>query len=133
MPRGRQARFLTPVLWAFVFALAVRVLLPGGIMLASSDAGGLKVVLCTGSGPVEAVLDGDKLTPVKHKPGAQHEHGACPFAGGHAYTPPPALPEPATFVAERQEPDPTPPAARQAALRLRAPPPPSHAPPLRLA
>jgi hypothetical protein len=137
MPGGRQARFLSPVAWAFVIALAVRVLLPGGVMPVTGDAGQPTVVLCTGAGPVEAVIDGGRLTPVKHAPvrngpNTAHEHGACPFAGGLAYVPPPVVPQPAPVAAARQDVDPTSPAAREAALRLRAPPPPSHAPPLRL-
>jgi hypothetical protein len=134
MNRGRNVRLLSPVLWAFVVALAVRVLLPGGTMLASGETGGPTVVLCTGSGPVEAVFQDGKVTPVKHAPAAPHEHGACPFAGGHVFTPSAALAAPPSPLnVQRREPDPAPPAARAAALRLRAPPPPSHAPPLRLA
>jgi hypothetical protein len=130
MSRSHRARLFSPILWAFLCALAIRVALPAGIMVSAEGAQGPVVVLCSGAGVYEAVLDGDgKPTPVHHHGSAAHEHGACPFAGGHAYTPPadPAPAAPAAFAWRDQTVAPPPVQVR--ALGLRAPPPPSHAPP----
>lgn len=127
-----RVRLISPVLWAFVCALMLRIALPAGTMVSAASEGGPVITLCSGSGVYEAVLDKDgRLTPVdhKHKPLPAHEHGACPFAGGHAWVPPsdPAPVRTAELVRLRRETPP--PAAPRGTLRLRAPPPPSHAPP----
>ena len=126
----RRVPLFSPILWAFLCALMIRVALPAGIMVSAEGGQGPVVRLCSGAGVYEAVLDAaGKPTPVHHDGSAAHEHGACPFAGGHAYVPPadPAPPEPAAFAWRDQTV--APPPARVGALRLRAPPPPSHAPP----
>lgn len=40
------------------------------------DAGGIRITLCTGSGPVEAVID---LAGKKHGPQAPMAQEACPY------------------------------------------------------
>lgn len=130
MSAGRpRARLISPVLWAFFCALLIRALLPAGVMVSADAAAGQVIVLCSGSGPLEAVLEDGHLEPLGHKHGVAHQHGACPFAGGHAYVPP-ADPERARAVGADWTGAPAPLApAPLGALRLRAPPPPSQAPP----
>jgi hypothetical protein len=119
------------MLWAFLCALAIRVALPTGTMVSAEAGRGPVMVLCSGGGVLEAVLDADgKPAPVHHHDNGEHDHGVCPFAGGHVYLSPTALatPAPAAFAWRRQTV--APPTALAGALRLRAPPPPSRAPPL---
>ena len=58
-----------------VLALAVRVLLPPGYM-ASPDAGGLQLVVCTGQGAITLESQGDG-----HDGDQQAKDGPCLFAG----------------------------------------------------
>ncbi len=123
-----------PVLWAFAFALLLRAGLPAGVMLSDGGANGPVFEICSGSGPVEAVLDAQgRLERTDHAPKDRrigHEPVACPYAGGHVFTAsePPTAPVP-TRLAWTAPLVVVPPLAVRA-LRLRAPPPPSHAPPV---
>jgi hypothetical protein len=130
MRRARRVPLVSPILWAFLCALVIRVALPAGIMVSAEGGQRPVVVLCSGAGVFEAVLDGDgKPTPVHHHGNAAHDHGACPFAGGHAYVPPAEPAPPPHEALAWQDQTVVPPPAMAGALRLRAPPPPSHAPP----
>ena len=133
MRRARRVPLFSPMLWAFLCALAIRVALPAGTMVSAEAGRGPVMVLCSGAGVFEAVLDVDgKPTPIPHHENGEHDHRVCPFAGGHAYVSPIALatPAPAAFAWRRQTVGP--PSGLAGALRLRAPPPPSHAPPVSL-
>jgi hypothetical protein len=132
MPSAHRVRHLSPLLWAFVCALMLRVGLPAGIMVAPTGQGGPVITLCSGTGMVEAVRDGDRLKPAHGKSGSGRVETACPFAGGHAFTATPVFEAPVPTTVAWDAPVVPPPAARAPALRLRAPPPPSHAPPVLL-
>jgi hypothetical protein len=56
------------------FALFVKMLVAPG-MMPVADAGGIRIVLCTGSGPVETVLDTGK----QHGEPAKTTHEPCAF------------------------------------------------------
>jgi len=62
-------------LWLVALAFAVKLLVAPG-MMPVVDAGGLRITICTGSGPVAATLDLDGKKG-KQAPMAQE---ACPFA-----------------------------------------------------
>ena len=87
--------------WAVALALAARILIAPGTMPVA-DAGGVRIILCTGSGPVEALLDpGDR-----HGEPAKMAQDACPFAvlgfgalGSEIRIAPPAPPPVVTAVA----------------------------------
>ena len=134
MRRGHRARLFSPILWAFVLGLLVRAILPAGVMVDTQSPGAPILILCTGQGPVEVEFDGDRYRPVHHHhhpaPADHHHGGECPFAGGHVFTPPVAVADPvARAYAWLPVAAPTP-RERSPALGLRAPPPPSHAPPI---
>lgn len=63
-------------LWAVALVFAVKILVAPGLMPVV-DKGGLRITLCTGAGPVEALLDVDGGS-------GQHDQksaaDACPFA-----------------------------------------------------
>lgn len=130
MRSGRRVRLISPILWAFLCALLIRVALPPGTMVSAEGEQGPAIVLCSGTGVFEVVLDADgKPRPVDRHERDGHEHDSCPFAAGHAFAPPaePSTPIPARIAwAARTA---APPRAERSALPLRAPPPPSHAPP----
>lgn len=129
--RGEErARLLSPVLWAFVFGLLLRAVLPAGVMVDARSSGGAIITLCSGQGPIEVVLDGDRYKPVHHAPSERRHEGECPFAGGHAFTPPAEIAE--QFARAYAWPSATAstPLERAPTLGLRAPPPPSRAPPV---
>lgn len=75
--RLRQSRRLTFVWLLLVAALMVRAAVPAGWM-PSVDRGGVRIVLCTGYGPVTVVLDAAGHV---HKDEPQHKapHDPCPF------------------------------------------------------
>jgi hypothetical protein len=56
------------------FALFVKMLVAPG-MMPVADAGGIRIVLCTGSGPVETVLDTGK----RHGDQGKAAHDPCAF------------------------------------------------------
>ena len=62
-------------LWLVALAFAVKLLVAPG-MMPVVDAGGLRITICTGNGPVAATLDLDGKKG-KQSPMAQE---ACPFA-----------------------------------------------------
>lgn len=97
-------------------------------MVSTADHGGAEITLCSSAGVVSAIPEGDGLKPSHHKAPA-HAEGACPFAGGHAFTAPPAFAVPVATLADWPLPPAPTPVRRGMALRLRAPPPPSQAPP----
>ena len=69
-------------------ALAIQLMVPSGFMLSESAGQSLQVVVCTGHGPLQAVLDLGK----SKAPAPRDKSGApCAFAGhGATATPPPA-------------------------------------------
>lgn len=129
MRRPVRARLSSPILWAFLIGLLVRVALPAGVMVDARADAGPTITLCSAQGPVEVVQEGDHFKPVKHAPAKHHGAGDCPFAGGHAYTPPAAVVVPVADSTRWPPALPPTPRERSPALGLRAPPPPSHAPP----
>lgn len=130
MRRGERIRLTSPVLWAFILGLLIRAALPAGVMVDAGVPGGPVITLCSGQGPVEVVLDGDRYRPVHHAPGERHYEDECPYAGGHAFTPPAEIAEQFAKAYAWPSAAPQKPLERTPALRLRAPPPPSHAPPV---
>lgn len=62
-------------LWAVALALAVKMLVAPG-MMPVVDAGGIRITLCTGAGPIETVID---LAGKQHRPQAPMAQEACPF------------------------------------------------------
>lgn len=68
-------------IWAVTLALAVKILVAPG-MMPVADAGGIRITLCTGSGPVETSID---LDGERHGDQGKTAQEACPFgvlAGG---------------------------------------------------
>jgi hypothetical protein len=61
--------------WALAFALFVKALVAPG-MMPVADAGGIRITLCTGAGPVEAVLD---VAAKHHGDQGKAAHEPCPF------------------------------------------------------
>ena len=109
---------------AFI-ALAIKVLVPPGFMVANQGAGALPLVICTGHGPLTLDLSKDKA------PGGKASHDApCAFAGhGAAPTPTSFAPVSAPFAIATSAP--TLLAVDVAPGRgLAAPPPPSRGPPV---
>ncbi len=130
---GRLGRGLALAL--AILALAIQVLIPPGFMIdggagrPGDEAGFL--VICTGHGPISALLDtGSPKTPAhKGKAGA-----SCPFAG-HAGAAPLVHGGPAIAAAWRPAEAADPGMSDQIAVGrgLAAPPPPARGPPLALA
>ena len=75
---------LTPILWLAMLAVLVRGLIPTGWMPASDGAGGMRVVICTGTGAHSAVFSRDGK-PVKQTPRAA---ATCAFAATASAPPP---------------------------------------------
>lgn len=132
---GPTKPFLSPIVWAFICALAMRCVLPAGVMISAQASAAPAVVICTGSGPVEMVVDHGKLKPVEHKGGDKgRTHDICPFASAHQVLTPAFAPvEPVPRAIAWVDPELKSPAAKRGALPIRAPPPPSQAPPTVLA
>jgi hypothetical protein len=106
-------------------AISLRILTPPGFMTAPSP-GGLRLVICTGHGPL--ALNLPQRDRSKSSPAAKAD-GPCIFAGGAAAPPPD---EAVMAAAGGVEISPAPnarPAALAPALDLSAPPPPARAPP----
>jgi len=129
MRGGGRIRLVSPVLWAFLLGLLIRAALPAGVMVDAQSPSGPVITLCSGQGPVEVILDGDRYKPVHHAPGDRHHQGECPFAGSHTFTPPADVVEQIAGVSVWPSAQAPTPRERAPALGLRAPPPPSHAPP----
>ena len=108
-----------------VFALAIRILVPPGFMVAD-DAGSLPLVICTGHGPLVIADQGEQ-----HAPAQKTSDSPCAFAG-LAITPTLSvmapLAAPQALVASQV--DPIRSADQTPGSGLAAPPPQSHAPPL---
>ena len=81
----------TAALWAVAFVFAVKMLVAPG-MMPVADAGGIHITICTGTGPVDAVLD---VAGKQHGDQGKAMQEACPFAVA-AIAGPPA--EPATML-----------------------------------
>jgi len=129
MNGGGCIRLTSPLLWAFALGLLLRAVLPAGVMVDAQAPGG-PLIMCSGHGPIAVALDSGHGKPVRHAPAERSHEGECPFAGGHAFTPPAAIvPQPAQALMWPSAPAQMP-FERTPALQLRAPPPPSRAPPL---
>jgi hypothetical protein len=119
----RQGALRGVVLTLAVMALAMRLAIPQGFMLAGSETdAGPQLVICTGHGPLKT---GPASPAEKSKPGS-----ACVFAGhgaGAAPEPPPQI-ETAAFPATAGLPRAIP-ADLAPGRGLAAPPPPSLGPP----
>ncbi len=129
--------------WAAVFhvlaliALATTIVLPRGYMAASGDDGRVRIVMCTGYGPVSVTPPPElakRLMPGPHRQDddRQDSHAApCPYAGNAAplsasgsY----AVPGPAFDHGRLAQARPT--EGIEPGRGMAAPPPPSQAPPL---
>jgi len=119
-----------------VLALALKVLIPPGTMIATPSQGAsFPLVLCTGQGPL--LIDGATLPGApsagKEKPAQKSSHDApCLFAGHGAATPIP-LPhgfEPVEWVTFDAPPQAAAPSSIAPGRGLAAPPPPPRGPPL---
>jgi hypothetical protein len=76
-----------------LLAMSVRALVPAGFMPAQQDGRFLSVVLCTGYGGVEAVLDlatGDVSKDAPAHDGSRDEETPCVFAAAAPLAPPSA-------------------------------------------
>lgn len=62
--------------WAVTLALAAKILIAPG-MMPVADAGGVRIILCTGAGPVETLLD---IGGKKHGEPGKMAQEACSFA-----------------------------------------------------
>jgi hypothetical protein len=123
MPSWR--RTAGPGLLLVLLALVSQLVLPPGVMPAAGP--GLPLVLCTGHGP--AGFAPTAPADQRHDGGAQH---ACPFAHHGLTSPVSAAPTLALAEARYDVADPPRPVGASPGAGLAAPPPPSHAPPLRL-
>ncbi|MCK9541671.1 MAG: DUF2946 family protein [Novosphingobium sp.] len=106
-----------PALWLLAAAvLMVRALVPSGWMPSVED-GGVRIVLCTGQGPVMATLerdgqirhDGGEHTGGEHTEGTQDVRDTCPFGTvAQPFHPPApvALPGPLPLAAPLDTPAP---------------------------
>lgn len=120
-------------------ALALRVLIPAGFMVApvGPSSGLSPIVLCSGQGPITKLItaDGQVVDRPVHDPhdDGKSRHGApCAFAGVTAGPLPSAVQTPAAYETIRQDANrPLPPGLRPG-LGLCAPPPPATGPPPRL-
>jgi hypothetical protein len=61
--------------WFVALALFVKLIVAPG-MMPVADAGGIRITLCTGAGPVEAVFD---LAGKQHGDQGKAAHEPCPF------------------------------------------------------
>ena len=64
-------------------ALLMRALLPAGLMPVAG-AGGIRIELCTGAGPVQALLAPDGTIHPDSNSGGEKPRDPCPFALGGA-------------------------------------------------
>jgi hypothetical protein len=120
-------------------ALALRVLIPAGFMVApmGTSSGLSPIVLCSGQGPITKLItaDGrvvDRPTHDPHDDGKSHHGAPCAFAGITAGPLPSAVQTPVAYAAGHQDAhQPLPPGLRPG-LGLCAPPPPATGPPSRL-
>ncbi|MGH7025363.1 MAG: hypothetical protein ACREEB_17485, partial [Caulobacteraceae bacterium] len=113
---GRRAACLM----AFV-ALALLVVVPPGFMIGGQSDGRTRIVICTGHGPVDSIVDlGGKGAPARGKKSGM----TCPFAA-HAAPSTPAPAAPATAIASTSIPAPLATPASHVAIGrgLAAPPP----------
>lgn len=72
----RNEMMRAAALWLVALAFAVKLLIAPG-MMPVVDAGGIRITICTGNGPIVASLDIDGKHQGKQAPMAQE---ACPFA-----------------------------------------------------
>ncbi|MCA6236770.1 MAG: hypothetical protein IM651_03155, partial [Phenylobacterium sp.] len=89
-------RRAAPVL--VVLALAMRIVVPAGVMFAETPGGGLQMTLCTGQGAMVAPLSDDGTGP---DAGRSASDSPCAFAATAAFTPTESvlLPVPAPWPA----------------------------------
>ncbi|MCA3724739.1 MAG: hypothetical protein IM666_00120 [Phenylobacterium sp.] len=118
-------RRAAPVL--VVLALAMRIVVPAGVMFAETPGGGLQMTLCTGQGAMVAPLSDDGTGPDAGK-GASDS--PCAFAATSAFTPTESvlLPVPAPWPAPTAHPG-VRTKHQRPGLGLPAPPPPKTGPP----
>ena len=77
MTRLRQSRRLAFAWLLFAAAVVARAAMPAGWM-PSVDQGGVRVLLCTGYGPVSVLLDADGQLQ-EEEPQQETRHDPCPF------------------------------------------------------
>lgn len=133
--RADQTAFKGLALCLAMLALALKVVLPAGVMIdpAAARAGQMMVVLCSGDGPITAMVgaDGALVDPHEDEPASSggHDH-PCVFAATPAPPPPsagialaaPLTPAAPVVTANADAPAP--------GRGLAAPPPPATAPPI---
>lgn len=123
-----------PLLALALLALALRVLLPAGVMAApAQDGGGFSIVMCTPEGPRTVAADAATATP-DHPAGPEKGEGTphgspCVFAGQAAAPPPPLLGPAAPAVARSEAAAPLLPPAAAPGRGLSRPPLPARGPP----
>lgn len=111
-----------------VLALAMRIVVPAGVMFAETPGGGLQMTLCTGQGAMVAPLSDDGTSPDAGK-GASDS--PCAFSALAAFTPTESMllpvlapwPAPPVFIGLEAGP-------QRPGLGLPAPPPPKTGPPI---
>ena len=118
-------RRAAPVL--VVLALAMRIVVPAGVMFAETTDGGLQMTLCTGQGAMVVPLDDDGTGP---DAGRGASDSPCAFAATAAFTPTESvlLPVPAPWPAPTAHPG-VRTEHQRPGLGLPAPPPPKTGPP----
>lgn len=117
-------------------AMLVRVVVPAGYMAAATESGGPAIVICTGEGALEVVVDADGAAskaplgqdgqPHKSDPKTDHP---CAFAGAATPLGAPVLALAAAPLLAYAPAVPVLPAHQRPGLGLAAPPPPTTGPP----
>jgi len=123
---SRQIRLVT---WLLLAVLLLRAAVPAGWM-PQVDTGGIRVALCSGSGPIELILDADGNYH-REAPATPTTHDPCPF--GLATAQPLDLPSTMAVEAPGYAADPIAPRANRTAIAYLSPStlrPPTRGPPL---
>jgi hypothetical protein len=101
----RSARQFPAVLWLFaLLALCVRGAVPAGWMPVA-DKGGIRIEICSGSGPMAMVLGRDGSLHRENAPQAPAPRDPCPFGTAPAMAAdlPPVIALPAPPLTEPQD------------------------------
>ncbi len=134
-PGSLSGRFPRLAMTMAMLAVMIRVLIPAGFMVAPGpDAGGSRIVICSGQGAVEVLVDGlghQTKSPADHGEARGGEH-PCAFA---SLATAPLTSDQALVSASADYADPVQApgiSAQRPGLGLAAPPPPKTGPPILL-